>query len=130
MIAPSGSKGNWGNRVFAPYLNVWANTAATMNRAFSSSGVKYFTLAFLVSDAVGNAAFDGSIPLTSGFLQNEIKALRSNGGDIIFSFGGATGKEIAITNTNPTILQQRYQAVIDRYQLTWLDFVRLGLLIF
>jgi chitinase len=38
------------------------------------------------------------------------------------SFGGEAGTEIAIAETNTAALVAKYQAVIDRYKLTWLDF--------
>jgi chitinase len=38
------------------------------------------------------------------------------------SFGGAGGTELAIVETNAEALEAKYQSVIDRYKLTWLDF--------
>ncbi len=35
---------------------------------------------------------------------------------------GLDGTEIAISETNLTTLEAKYQSVIDRYKLTWLDF--------
>jgi hypothetical protein len=82
----------WQTQVFAPYLNVWTNTASTLLNASYTAGVTHYTVAFLVADNQGNPAFDGTLSLSSNFLVNEIANLRLYGGDVIFSFGGATGK--------------------------------------
>ncbi len=51
-----------------------------------------------------------------------IDALRSAGGDVIISFGGASGVELAGTCTNVSNIQAQYQAVIDKYGVKMLDF--------
>jgi chitinase len=53
---------------------------------------------------------------------DQINAIYARGGEVIVSFGGADGTEIAIAETNVTVLQAKYQTVIDHYKLTWLDF--------
>ena len=81
----------WQNRVFAPYLNVWANTETALTNASFTAGVVHFTIAFVVDDGKGNPAFDGTIPLSTNFLVQKLADLRLYGGDIIVSFGGASG---------------------------------------
>ena len=82
----------WPARVFAPYLNVWANTESTMNKLLTNAGVLRFTIAFIVADSQGNPAFDGSIPLSQNFLKTQLATLKARGGEFIYSFGGAGGK--------------------------------------
>ncbi|OQY49313.1 MAG: hypothetical protein B6240_03610 [Desulfobacteraceae bacterium 4572_87] len=53
---------------------------------------------------------------------DEIIALRQKGGDVIISFGGANGTELAMCHHDVDTLQAAYQSVIDRYQVTWVDF--------
>jgi hypothetical protein len=52
----------------------------------------------------------------------QIAALRAAGGDVIMSFGGAANHELALTCTTVQALADEYQAVIDAYQLTSIDF--------
>ncbi|HTV62411.1 MAG TPA: glycosyl hydrolase family 18 protein [Verrucomicrobiae bacterium] len=52
----------------------------------------------------------------------QIKTIRDRGGDVIVSFGGEAGTELAIAETNVAALEAKYQSVIHRYKLTWLDF--------
>ena len=44
------------------------------------------------------------------------------GGDVIISFGGANGVELAQSCTTVTALANAYQSIIDRYLLTSVDF--------
>jgi len=93
--------------------------AATVS---SATGTKWFTLSFLVDDGAGNAAWGGVVPLNQNWYMTQLAALRAQGGDVIISFGGATGSEIAVTNTDVTVLQAKYQSVINQYKVKRLDF--------
>ena len=103
-------------------MNVWNNPDGTIQKTMTTVGTVFYTIAFLVGDGSGNPAFDGTIPLSTNFLRDTIKTLRSRGGDVIFSFGGASGTEISVSNVNVGILQQKYQSVITQYGLKWVDF--------
>src|SRR5581483_7255857 len=48
--------------------------------------------------------------------------IRQRGGDVIMSFGGEAGKEMANVIDDPVALEAAYQKVIDQYKFTWLDF--------
>jgi hypothetical protein len=93
--------------------------AATVSTA---TGTKWFTLAFLIDDGAGNPAWGGVVPLNQNWYMTQLSAVRALGGDAIISFGGATGVEIAITNTNVATLQAKYQSVINQYRVKRLDF--------
>ncbi len=85
--------------------------------------MKYYTLAFIVNGASGcQASWGGVINLSENYLVADINTLRSAGGDVIISFGGASGIELAQSCASVSILQAQYQAVIDKYNLTSLDF--------
>jgi hypothetical protein len=62
-----------------------------MTRATNNAGVKYFTIAFIVADGRGEPAINGWIPMSDNYLGSYISGLRSKGGDVIMSFGGAGG---------------------------------------
>src|SRR5207249_51149 len=54
--------------------------------------------------------------------KDQVDAIRKRGGDVIISFGGEAGRELAIVEEDPVALQKDYQEIIDRYHFTWLDF--------
>jgi len=85
-------------------------------------GQKFYTLAFIISDPSNNPAWDGRTAMAENFYTNQIAAIRQRGGDVIISFGGEGGQEIALVETNAAALQKKYQSVVDRYHFTWLDF--------
>ncbi len=109
---------------FAPYQDV--TIGASLQSVTQTTGQKYYTLAFITGNGC-NAEWAGTIPLneTSIYLPNltsDISYIRSQGGDIIISFGGAAGEELAETCTTVSSLQAQYQAVINQYSATHLDF--------
>lgn len=85
-------------------------------------GQKFYTVAFIIGDKQGNPTWDGRWPMEQNLYADQIRLIRGRGGDVIVSFGGEAGTEIAISETNTAALEAKYQSVIDRYKLTWLDF--------
>jgi Carbohydrate binding domain/Glycosyl hydrolases family 18 len=109
---------------FAPYQDV--TIGSTLQSVTQSTGQKYYTLAFITGNGC-NADWAGTIPLnqTSTYLPNltsDIQYIRSQGGDVIISFGGEAGQELAQTCSSASSLQAQYQAVINQYSATHLDF--------
>jgi len=79
-------------------------------------------MAFVVARSTCEAAWGGIIPLSENFALADVASLRSFGGDIIVSFGGANGIELAQSCATVQALAAQYQAAIDRYNLTRVDF--------
>ncbi|OUM58568.1 glycoside hydrolase family 18 protein, partial [Piromyces sp. E2] len=52
---------------------------------------------------------------------SEIETIRKNGGDIIISFGGSGGRELATVIEDEDELYNAYKSVIDYYKLSWID---------
>jgi chitinase len=79
---------------FAPYLDVTAWPTFNMTQWTRLTGVKAYTLSFVVADSLGRPSWGGYYPIldSKAFYMSEIIALRKLGGDVIVSFGGATGK--------------------------------------
>lgn len=115
------SKGEWGEKIYAPYVDVMLWPTPSINEFRKATDNKYYTLAFILSNG-GKPAWGGITPYNNGFYKDEISKIRQNGGDVIVSFGGANGIELALEVTDVAKLQQAYQSVIDEYQLTWVDF--------
>jgi len=90
-LAPQASAA--GDPVLAsPYLYQWAGQKSP-TAAMSATGVKAFTLAFVLSDGGCNPKWDGSRSLT-GSDKTMIQNIRNAGGDVIPSFGGWSGTNL------------------------------------
>src|SRR4051794_20949119 len=59
-----------------------------------STGVKAFTLAFILAKNGCNPVWDGGTALTSSGPANRITAIRNAGGDVVISVGGASGDKL------------------------------------
>jgi hypothetical protein len=113
----------WPGRVFAPYMYIGAGDHFQLTHCDDACGQKFYTIAFIIAGPDGKLpAWDGRWPMEGNLYADQINAIRSRGGDVIVSFGGEAGTEIAIAETNLVTLEANYQSVIDRYKLTWLDF--------
>ena len=98
----------------APYLyEGWGsppNPATVMN----ATGVKWFTMAFILSNGYCNPMWDGNRPLTGGDDQSKINSIRSAGGDIVVSFGGWSGNKLGEKCSSASSLAGAYQKVTVR----------------
>ncbi|POX58035.1 chitinase, partial [Streptomyces sp. Ru62] len=105
----------------APYLyNGWGSPPdpTTITQA---TGVKWFTLAFVLSNGYCNPQWDGSRPLTGGVDQQTVNTVRANGGDVIPSFGGYSGNKLESSCSSAGELAAAYQKVINAYGLKAID---------
>jgi hypothetical protein len=121
----------WPARVFAPYLYVGAGDNFKLTDGDDQCGQKFYTLAFIIARQDGDGkktvyhpepSWDGRIPISRNFYHDQIDAIRQRHGDVIMSFGGEAGKELANVIDDPAGLEAAYQQVIDQYKFTWLDF--------
>ncbi|GAB4817780.1 hypothetical protein N2152v2_004826 [Parachlorella kessleri] len=120
------TRGQFGSKTFAPYLDVLAWPTPQLSSIVDATGQLFYTLAFVTAktSASGPAtpAWGGVVDLADQFFYDQIRALRLRGGDVIVSFGGANGIELAQAITNVNDLVAAYQSVIDLYKLRWVDF--------
>jgi chitinase len=121
----------WPDKVFAPYMYIGAGDHFKLTDGTDACGLKYYTLAFIIcrQDGYGKdatyhkePAWDGHTPMEQNLYKDQIDAIRQRGGDVIMSFGGEAGKELANIIDDPAELEAAYQKVINQYQFTWLDF--------
>jgi chitodextrinase len=122
LLPASLALGSFPDRVFAPYVDVLLYPPFSIKETHEKTGQKYFTLAFVVSGGGCEPAWGGVVAMEDDHYMKETNAIRSVGGDVIVSFGGAAGTELAISCTDVDRLQAAYQSVIDRYDLKWVDF--------
>ncbi len=110
----------------APYVMPLSNNPPNLTSVMSASGVKAFTLAFLLSN--GNCtpawASDAGLDNVSSDTQvaSIINAIRGAGGDVVASFGGYGGTKLGETCGSPQATAAAEQAVINKYGLHALDF--------
>jgi len=114
-----GGAGNFPARFAAPYVESWNRTS--VSNLARTTGHKFWTLAFIISNGGCTATWNGDTLLSSNIYLTDINDLRAMGGDVIISFGGAAGTELGQACTSVSALQAAYQSVITKYNLTWID---------
>lgn len=105
--------------MYAPY------TDTTLYPTFDIStvpNVKWFSLGFIVSDSHKNPSWGGYHSIRTDFYKSIMSRVRANGGDLICSFGGASGDELATVVTSVDDLYEKYKAVVDTYHFKLIDF--------
>ena len=121
-----------GNFRVAPYIDILDNPPSLAS-VKAATGISTFTLAFITNNPQNNCLpswgsqvdwyrQDANTVWNENVIDQNIAGLRAAGGDALISFGGAANQEPALVCTNVTQLTALYQAVIDRYSLTRIDF--------
>ncbi|MCX8980956.1 chitinase [Citrobacter portucalensis] len=117
------------NYEFAPYIDMTAGSNPDLLTLAKASGSHDLTLAFLVSDGQGGLSWGGVMPLDKDInwsnnksFAEEVSEFQKAGGDVILSFGGASGSEAAINAKDAASLATLYQGAIDRYHAKSVDF--------
>src|ERR1044072_6515915 len=119
-------------KVFAPYVDMGLTVDWQLANIQTQSGIKVFTLGFVVGNGgctptwggVGATVANDTLPNGNTIL-SQIQAVRAAGGDVIISFGGASGTELAQGCTTVSTLQAAYQAVLNKYSVNSSTPVRL-----
>jgi chitinase len=115
---------NWYNA--APYVMPLANAAPDLPTVMSASGIKAFTLAFIVADNGCTPAWETDAGLDDVSSDTQagpiINAIRAAGGDVVVSFGGYNGTKLGQTCGTPQATAAAEQAIINKYSLKALDF--------
>jgi chitinase len=115
------SNPSWPDKILAPYLYTSINNEFDLDKVFIHTQHKHWTLCFVIADKNGNPSWNGHESTEDPFFSTYIKKIKSQGGDVVVSFGGASGTEIALVTKDPIQLAKKYQSVIDKYSLTYID---------
>ncbi|MCX5330071.1 MULTISPECIES: carbohydrate binding domain-containing protein [unclassified Streptomyces] len=121
VTTDAGGGGGTGFKQAAPYLYLGWGDPPSATSVMSSTGIKWYTMAFILSSGGCNPAWDGSRPLTGGNDQSVISSIRSAGGDIVPSIGGWSGNKLGPNCSTAEALAGAYQKVIDAYGLKAID---------
>jgi chitinase len=125
--AGAGSGPSSGSGSFTPYIDMSLSVDEQLLTIQQQSGIKTFTLAFIVGNGSCTPTWGGIGPITSDMLPDGtsilslVQGVRAAGGDVIVSFGGAAGSELALDCPDAASLQAAYQAVISKYSLNKID---------
>jgi chitinase len=105
----------------APYLQIGGSDTGDMAADYAATGLKYYSLAFLIpkSGCTPEWEDDGS---GVGAFASQISQIQGDGGNVIISFGGADGGELAQTCTSVSSLTAAYLNVVNTYGVNRLDF--------
>jgi chitodextrinase len=123
--APAGGGG--GGKTYAPYIDMSLTPDEQLLSIQQQSNIQTFTLAFVVGNGSCTPSWGGIGPVSNDMLPNGttilslVQGVRAAGGDVIISFGGAVGSELALSCSDVPSLQVAYQAVINKYSLTKID---------
>ncbi|MGD9623014.1 Calx-beta domain-containing protein, partial [Mycolicibacterium sp.] len=131
----SGNPGDelWGEAHFAPYVDMAGWPTPDLIKIAADRGVSLLTLGFMQATADGKAAWGGYSTLTPGSSDQQaqtidasIAAFKAAGGDVMVSFGGASGTELAQwyaqRGLSAQALADAYAGVVDTYGLNRVDF--------
>jgi hypothetical protein len=105
----------------APYIFPADNGSVNPVSVMQKTGVRAFTLAFILNRGSCSPVWNESGSLNNGAITSRINAIRKAGGDVVISFGGFSGNKLGNACRNETALAAAYQKVINTYRLKAID---------
>ena len=108
---------------FAPYVDT--DQRQDVAALATSGNTHYLTLAFMLANGSScSPGWNGGTRDQTWIntLTSNIATIRAGGGDVIVSFGGENGEELAQACTTVSALTSAYASVVDTYHLTHIDF--------
>lgn len=103
----------------APYLYQWS-APPNPTTVMSQTGIKAFTLAFILSNRTCNPLWDGNRPLNGADI-TRVNQIRAAGGDAVPSIGGWSGNKLGTYCSTAQDLAGAYVKVIDAGKFTAID---------
>ncbi|WP_157233695.1 chitinase [Kibdelosporangium phytohabitans] len=103
----------------APYLYQWSSPPNPVT-VMQQTGIKAFTLAFILSDRSCNPLWDGTRSLTGADI-TRVNQIRAAGGDALPSIGGWSGNKLGTYCSTAQALAGAYVKVIDAGKFTAID---------
>jgi hypothetical protein len=106
----------------APYLYMgWGNPPSATS-VMSATGIKSFTMAFMLSGGGCTPMWDGTRPLTGGTDAQTISAVKGAGGSVQVSFGGWSGNKLGPNCSSSSAFAGAVQQVINAVGPAVVDF--------
>lgn len=105
----------------APYIDMGAWPTPSMPDMARAGGARGYSMGFVTGVGCKASWFNAYDPRT-GWAKDQVDALRAAGGDVKLSFGGAAGTELAAACTSVDSLFNEYDAVVNAYDLRYVDY--------
>ncbi|MFJ3645332.1 carbohydrate binding domain-containing protein [Streptomyces murinus] len=106
----------------APYVDMSNGQEGLLDTAITGHHLKAYTAAFVLGEGC-NQVWGDTLPIgNDSYTDPEIARAKSEGASVIISSGGASGLPLAWTCTTQGSIDAGYQALIDDYGVTQLDF--------
>jgi chitodextrinase len=106
----------------APYLYMGWGSPPAPATVMSATGVKSFTMAFILSSGGCVPAWDGQRALTGGADAQAVSAIKAAGGSVQVSFGGWSGNKLGPNCSTPAAFAGAVQQVINAVGPAVVDF--------
>ncbi|MFJ9626399.1 carbohydrate binding domain-containing protein [Streptomyces sp. NPDC101175] len=121
-LAPASSAAGSSVYSVAPYVDMSNSQEGLLDTAITGHQLKAYTAAFVLG--VGcNQIWGDTLPIgNDSFTDPLIAKAKSEGASVIISSGGASGEPLAWTCSTQSSIDAGYQAVINDYGVTQLDF--------
>ncbi|AKJ14906.1 hypothetical protein ABB07_34080 [Streptomyces incarnatus] len=122
-LAPAGSAAA-ASSVYsvAPYVDMSNSQEGLLDTAITGHQLKAYTAAFVLGEGC-NQIWGDTLPIgNDSYTDPEIAKAKSEGASVIISSGGASGEPLAWTCSTQSSIDAGYQALINDYGVTRLDF--------
>ncbi|MCW7944974.1 hypothetical protein AAW14_23890 [Streptomyces hygroscopicus] len=121
-LAPAGSAAVSSVYSVAPYVDMSNSQEGLLDTAITGHHLKAYTAAFVLGEGCTQIWGD-TLPIgADSYTDPEIAKARSEGASVIVSSGGASGEPLAWTCSNQSSIDAGYQAIVNDYGVTRLDF--------
>ncbi|MFF5213319.1 carbohydrate-binding protein [Streptosporangium sp. NPDC000396] len=119
---PNGCPPTGGKMPGAPYLYMGWGNPPNPGTVMDATGIRSFTMAFILSSGGCTPAWDGNRPLTGGADAQAISTIKSKGGSVQISFGGWQGNKLGPNCSTPAAFAGAVQQVINAVGPAVVDF--------
>ncbi|WP_433222054.1 carbohydrate-binding protein [Microtetraspora malaysiensis] len=106
----------------APYLYMGWGDPPNAATVMDATGIKSFTMAFILSGGGCTPKWDGQRQLSGGVDAQTISTVKSKGGNVQVSFGGWQGNKLGPNCSTPAAFAGAVQQVIDAVGPAVVDF--------
>ncbi|MEY9834932.1 carbohydrate binding domain-containing protein [Streptacidiphilus sp. EB103A] len=121
-LAPTSSAAAGSVYSVAPYVDMSNGQEGMLDTAITSHGLKAYTAAFVLGEGC-NQIWGDTLPIgADSYTDPLIAKAKSEGASVIISSGGSAGEPLAWTCTTQSSIDAGYQAIINDYGVTQLDF--------
>jgi hypothetical protein len=105
----------------APYVYPGWGDPPAPSTVTGATGIKAFTMAFVLASGGCNPAWDGESGLTGGVHASYISQIQATGASVVPSIGGWSGNKLGPNCTTVDALAGAYQKVINAFGLKAID---------